>query len=203
MRRLGQAGKGRPCSDRDLRRWTATAAVPVSTRSSCSLERDQAGHIDGAASMAAGAGSDVGPVVHQLWPLVSILPPLGPVETAPACGRHHTRAVLSEWKLGHFADDAALLVTELMTNAMKASRRCGTPVCLRILADSEQLIIEVWDRSPDEPEPRRASYADEDGRGLSVIQSVSHQWGSYFSGGWKVVWSELRTSEQQPGRRPG
>jgi anti-sigma regulatory factor (Ser/Thr protein kinase) len=100
--------------------------------------------------------------------------------------------MLSEWRLGYLAADAALLVTELMTNAVQASKRSGTPVCLRLLADRDQVVIEVWDRNPGKPERRLASYEDEHGRGLSVIQALSYQWGCYFSGGWKVVWAELR-----------
>jgi anti-sigma regulatory factor (Ser/Thr protein kinase) len=128
------------------------------------------------------------------WPLVSSLPPLGPVETAPGCSRDHTRRVLSDWRLGHLASDAGLLVTELMTNAVNASRRDGTPVCLRLLADGGQLIIEVWDRSPARPELRQAGHWDEDGRGLCVVESLSHRWGWQYADGWKVVWCELLTT---------
>lgn len=128
------------------------------------------------------------------WPLVSSLPPLGPVETAPACGRHHARQVLADWDLGHLAGDVAVLVTELMTNAVNASRRDGTPVCLRLLADREQLIIEVGDRSPARPEPRQPGQWDEDGRGLCVVQALSRRWGWHHADGWKVVWSELLTT---------
>ena len=130
------------------------------------------------------------------WPLVSSLPPLGAVVTAPACARDHARQVLSDWQLGHLASDAALLVTELMTNAVNASRRDGTPVCLRLLADSQQLIIEVWDRSPAQPELREVACWDEDGRGLCVVRSLSRRWGWHYADGWKVVWCELLVAVQ-------
>jgi len=126
------------------------------------------------------------------WPLASSLPPLGPVDTAPACGRDHARAVLEEWQLGHLADDAALLVSELMTNAVQASQEDGTPVGLRLLADGGQLIIEVWDCAPGHPLRRRAGDRDEDGRGLRVVEALSHRTGCVLASGWKVVWCELR-----------
>jgi anti-sigma regulatory factor (Ser/Thr protein kinase) len=130
------------------------------------------------------------------WSLASSLPPLGPVETAPGCGRDHARQVLSDWKLGHLASDAALLVTELMTNAVTASRRDGTPICLRLLSNSGQLIIEVWDRSPSRPELRQAGCWEDHGRGLSIVEAVSHRWGWHHTDGWKVVWCELLTTAQ-------
>jgi len=102
--------------------------------------------------------------------------------------------VLSDWKLGHLASDAALLVTELMTNAVNASHCDWSPVCLRLLADAGQLIIEVWDRSPARPELRQRDWWDEDGRGLCVVQALSHRWGWHHADGWKVVWCELLTT---------
>jgi hypothetical protein len=128
------------------------------------------------------------------WPLASSLPPLGPVETAPACGRDHARAMLGEWRLGYLADDATLLVSELMTNAVKASRHEGTPIILRLLSDGDQLIIEVWDRNPARPQTRPADDGDEDGRGMQVVQALSHRTGCFLTGEWKVVWCELRAS---------
>jgi anti-sigma regulatory factor (Ser/Thr protein kinase) len=126
------------------------------------------------------------------WPRASTLP-LAALETAPGCGRGHARNLLREWGLSHFADDAALLVSELLTNAVAAGQ-AGDPVCLRLLADHDQLIIEAWDRAPGLPRPRQASDGDEGGRGLAVIEAVATRWGHQrASSGWKVIWAELRT----------
>src|SRR5215831_12776343 len=86
------------------------------------------------------------------WPQVSLLE-LRALPTAVACGRLHAKQVLWEWKLDHLANDAVTLVSELLTNAIQASR---TPqgaglVTLRLLANHQQLIIEVWDQSPENP----------------------------------------------------
>jgi anti-sigma regulatory factor (Ser/Thr protein kinase) len=100
--------------------------------------------------------------------------------------------VLREWQLGHLADDAGLLASEMLTNAVAASR---DPVCLRLLADREQLIVEVWDSAPDDPQPRVADYADEGGRGFAVIQAIAHRWGfQRVSDSRKLVWAELLTA---------
>jgi anti-sigma regulatory factor (Ser/Thr protein kinase) len=56
------------------------------------------------------------------WPQCSSLE-LAALPTVVPCGRLHTRQVLREWKLAHLADDAETLVSELLTNAVKALRR--------------------------------------------------------------------------------
>jgi anti-sigma regulatory factor (Ser/Thr protein kinase) len=101
--------------------------------------------------------------------------------------------VLHEWRLGHAAEDASILVSELLTNSVKASCHQGTPVRLRLLADRRQLIIEAWDRNPRPPQQRQADYADESGRGLNVVAAIAVRWGYYRSGQWKAVWAEMLT----------
>jgi anti-sigma regulatory factor (Ser/Thr protein kinase) len=121
---------------------------------------------------------------------------MAPLTTAVACGRLHARNVLHEWRLGCSAEDASILVSELLTNSVKASSHQGTPVRLRLLTDQRQLIIEAWDRNPSPPQQRQADYADESGRGLNVVAALAVRWGYYRSGRWKAVWAEMliRTS---------
>src|ERR1700752_2723959 len=78
-------------------------------------------------------GSGAGPALND-WPLVSDLE-LGPLPTAAGCARDHTRNVLAEWGLSQLASDAATLVSELLTNALRASWRLEEPlpVALRLL----------------------------------------------------------------------
>jgi hypothetical protein len=64
-------------------------------------------------------GSGVGTVPRR-WPLASGLE-LGAVPTAVGCGRDHARQVLREWGLSDLADDAEILVSELPTNALRAT----------------------------------------------------------------------------------
>jgi anti-sigma regulatory factor (Ser/Thr protein kinase) len=127
------------------------------------------------------------------WPLISQLE-LGPLATAIGCGRDHARLVLSEWGLGHLADDAVLLVSELLTNALKASWALTTPapIVLRLLANDRQLIIEAWDQWVEGFELRRGAPNAEHGRGLTVVDALSRRWGvGRISQDYKVVWCEL------------
>jgi anti-sigma regulatory factor (Ser/Thr protein kinase) len=102
--------------------------------------------------------------------------------------------VLHEWGLRDRADDAALVVSELVTNAADASAVLPErpPIAVRLLAREKLLRIEVWDCSPLDLEPRDAEADDECGRGLMVVAALSDRWGSRRTGYQrKVVWAEL------------
>jgi len=119
---------------------------------------------------------------------------LAPLPSAVPCTRLHTVAVLHEWRLSHLADDAALIVSELMTNAAEASAVLPDrpPITLRLLASEKSLIIEVWDHSPRDLEPCEADADAECGRGLTVVAALSDRWGWERTGHLhKVVWAEL------------
>jgi anti-sigma regulatory factor (Ser/Thr protein kinase) len=134
-------------------------------------------------------GSGAGVTVHR----TSFLE-LAPLPTAIPCARLHAIHVLHEWGLRALADDAALIVSELMTNAADASIVLldRPPIALRLLADGKLLLIEVWDQSPLDLEPRDADASDECGRGLAVVAALSARWGTKRTGyNRKVVWAEL------------
>ena len=119
---------------------------------------------------------------------------LAPLPTAVSCARLHAVHVLHEWGLRELADDAALIVSELMTNAADASAMLPErpPVVLRLTAGQSSVLIEVWDQSPLDLEPREADADDECGRGLAVVAALSTQWGSERTERRrKVVWAEL------------
>jgi anti-sigma regulatory factor (Ser/Thr protein kinase) len=102
--------------------------------------------------------------------------------------------VLHEWGLAHLADDAVLLVSEMVTNACDASVVLPDrpPVLLRLHAGSARLLIEVWDRSPDDPAPINAGADAEIGRGLTIIDAVAARWGvKRPASAVKAVWAEL------------
>ena len=127
------------------------------------------------------------------WPLRSYLE-LGALTSTVPCARLHARQIVWEWGFRHLAEDAEILVSELLTNAVKASSSpdgAGV-VVLRLLADRERLLIEVWDHNPDDPQPRQADAESESGRGFSVIEALSSRWGfRRLSYSVKVVWCEL------------
>jgi len=120
-----------------------------------------------------------------------------PLPTAVPCARLHAIHVLHEWGLRDLADDAQMIVSELITNAIDASRLLPErpPVSLRLLAGEKSLLIEVWDHSPLDLEPREADADDECGRGLTVVAALADRWGWERTGSHrKVVWAELDVS---------
>ena len=90
-----------------------------------------------------GAGAGAGAVFHRTSSLE-----LAPLPTAVSCARGHATNVLAEWGLAHLADDAALVLSELMTNALEASAVLPhrPPIALRLLASETSLVIEAWDQ---------------------------------------------------------
>jgi anti-sigma regulatory factor (Ser/Thr protein kinase) len=127
------------------------------------------------------------------WRLRSYLE-LGALPGAVPCARLHVRQVLWEWHLAPRADTVELLVSELVTNAVRA---CGdltagvAPVRLWLCSDRTRVVIQVWDGSAHMPVRRDADPETEDGRGLLLVDSLSSGWGSYRPEGssGKVVWA--------------
>lgn len=89
---------------------------------------------------------------------------------------------------GEPTDDAALIVSELVTNAV---RHAVPPVQLRLLASETALTIAVADGTRDPPRPA-APAPHESGRGLTIVQALSVAWRSepQLAGG-KVVYARL------------
>jgi hypothetical protein len=128
------------------------------------------------------------PAAFQDWPLVTKLE-LGPFSSAVPCARIHARLVLLEWNLGALADDAELIVSELTTNAIRATSH---PVALFLRSDRRALIIEVWDSLSDIPVPERHAIDAESGRGLQLVSILSSRWGAFRpETGGKVIWALL------------
>lgn len=128
------------------------------------------------------------------WPLRAVLD-LGALVTAPGCARAWTREILWEWRLTSLADTAELIVSELTTNSVLASRSPDQPpIRLILVSDHQQLVVLVRDFDPGVPVPRSASAEDESGRGLLLVQSLSGQFGWYRPEDGtpgKVVWAVL------------
>jgi Histidine kinase-like ATPase domain len=136
------------------------------------------------------------------WELRTFLE-LGALPTAVPCARLHARQLLWEWHLDALADTAELIVSELVTNAVRvsvgltSSRRSGCwvpgvpPVRLWLSSDRQRVLIRVWDGSDRHPSPQHPGPDAESGRGLLLVDSLSTEWGSYppeRSSG-KVVWA--------------
>jgi GAF domain-containing protein len=100
------------------------------------------------------------------------------------------RSVLAEpmkrWDLEDLIPTTELLVSELVTNAVKYSRG---DVTLR-LVNEKALVCEVLDNSGALPRLRQANSDDENGRGLQVVRQLSQRWGARRTTAGKVVWCE-------------
>lgn len=125
------------------------------------------------------------------WPLSSHLE-LGALPGAVACARLHARLVLWEWGLSSVSENAELLVSELVTNAVEASHSGQQipPVRLRLSSDRSRLLIQVEDTSRYPPSPASADDGER-GRGLLIVDAISTKWGwdtkNDHSG--KIVWA--------------
>jgi histidine kinase-like protein len=92
--------------------------------------------------------------------------------------------VLAEWDLKPLAETAELLVSELVTNAVRASaglpaRHLGLPtVQLWLSADHERVLIEVWDADERMPVCEQPDPSAEHGRGLFLVETLSENWGN-------------------------
>ncbi|MFF5185553.1 ATP-binding protein [Streptomyces sp. NPDC000345] len=153
----------------------------------------------------------------MLEPLRQGLPPLDPaaVSNAASCAlparleavreaRQFTRRTLGQWDVGDRLDDVCLVVSELVTNALRhgLSDTAVLPadpnpaVRLHLMRWTERLVCAVRDPSRDSPLPREEEdFSAESGRGLFLVDSFTDGWGWHpLSGslGGKVVWALFR-----------
>ena len=124
---------------------------------------------------------------------------LGSQPESVKTGRDFTRATLAEWDMPALADVAELVVSELVTNALRhgvpsacelAGEHC---VRLRLLAQAPFVMCMVTDPGADIPVLRQSGPTSESGRGLNVVECCSVRWGWHLlDDGGKVVWALLR-----------
>ncbi|WP_461063715.1 SpoIIE family protein phosphatase [Streptomyces pseudoechinosporeus] len=93
---------------------------------------------------------------------------------------------LTDWGLDEAAFAAELLLSELVTNAI---RHGAGPIQVRLLHD-RTLICEVSDTSISAPHLRRAATTDEGGRGLFLVAQLAQAWGTRYTPDGKVIWAE-------------
>lgn len=100
--------------------------------------------------------------------------------------RAWTTRQLTRWGLDDFLFSTELIVSELVTNAIRYGR---PPAELRLIRH-DVLVCEVTDSSPTQPRLRRAATTDEGGRGLFLVAQLAMRWGCRYSPGGKTIWAE-------------
>ncbi|MGW0700123.1 sodium/proline symporter PutP [Streptomyces sp. NPDC002867] len=102
----------------------------------------------------------------------------------------HARSVagrqLSAWGLDDLTFTTELIVSELVTNAIRHARG---PIVLRLIRD-RALICEVSDASSTSPRLRHARTTDEGGRGLLIVAQLARRWGTRYTKTGKIIWTE-------------
>jgi anti-sigma regulatory factor (Ser/Thr protein kinase) len=150
----------------------------------------------------------------MLEPLRQGLPPIDPaaVSSSASCAlparyeavrgaRKFTSRTLTQWELSERFDDVALVVSELVTNALRHGLPADTPrdqeppVRLHLMRWTSRLVCAVRDPSQDSPVASEAEDSAECGRGLLLVDSFSDSWGWHPLAGpltGKVVWALFR-----------
>ncbi|MFG5722012.1 SpoIIE family protein phosphatase [Streptomyces murinus] len=118
--------------------------------------------------------------------------PRDPAAVGPV--RAECAATLEAWGLGDVGYTAELILSELITNAVRYG---SPPIRVRLLHD-RGLICEVADGSSTAPHPRRAAATDEGGRGLFLVAQLASRWGTRYTARGKVIWAELSPQEDTP-----
>ena len=130
--------------------------------------------------------------------------------SAVGCSRWFVKQVGSAWNLPQErVDIGALLVSELVTNAVEHASVTGPPkvggpmdadlptIQIRMLELEYSFVIQVWDASPQPPRLLTPSAESERGRGLQLVAALSVRWGYHGAPtGGKVVWCEIAEDDE-------
>jgi anti-sigma regulatory factor (Ser/Thr protein kinase) len=136
------------------------------------------------------------PATASPWHHLETYLEIAALPTAPGCARGHVRSVAAEWGLAGLAEVAELLVSELVTNAVRASEHmraradmAAVPVVrLWLTSDGLCLLVHVWDDGAGIPARRNGAPDEECGRGLMLVEALGKEWGSYPKDVGKMVW---------------
>jgi CheY-like chemotaxis protein len=116
-----------------------------------------------------------------------------------AGARNALRSWCRDWGCTDVVDDAVVVVSELVTNAVL---HAGTGCELRARVSHDRLRIEVLDEGAGSPDPQLVSDEDEHGRGLILVSALSAAWGVEALDVGKIVWAELPFGAPGAGSEP-
>ncbi|WP_405475225.1 amino acid permease [Streptomyces sp. NBC_00009] len=112
---------------------------------------------------------------------------MAPDPAAVATIRSAVGKQLGDWGLDDVAFTTELIVSELVTNAIRYAG--GGPIQVRLIRD-RTLTCEVSDTGHTAPNLRHAASDDEGGRGLFIIAQMTHHWGTRYTSTGKTIWTE-------------
>jgi anti-sigma regulatory factor (Ser/Thr protein kinase) len=133
------------------------------------------------------------------WPLRSYLK-LRAQPASVCSARRHARTALREWQMDALTDPVELLVSEIVTNAVRASAEVAAQrqqdsraaeIRFWLTSDQRSVLIQVWDSGHLHPIVRDSGLDAEAGRGLLLVEALSARWGCYPRGrpDGKIVWA--------------
>ena len=114
-------------------------------------------------------------------------------ETSVRQARHLIRDPLKRWGLEDLQPVTELLVSELVTNAIRYAK--GGDIRLRLVKEPDTVVCEVHDTSPALPRVLQVDKDAENGRGLHVVAQLANRWGARRTHSGKVVWCEQTIPE--------
>ncbi|WP_461715677.1 ATP-binding protein, partial [Streptomyces sp. DSM 41036] len=100
--------------------------------------------------------------------------------------RELTTRQLADWGLEELSFTTELVVSELVTNAVRYG---GGPLRLRLIRD-RTLLCEVADTGHTSPHLRHSAEDDEGGRGLFIVAQLVQRWGTRYTPAGKTIWTE-------------
>jgi anti-sigma regulatory factor (Ser/Thr protein kinase) len=133
---------------------------------------------------------------------------LGALEGAVPSARAHVRQLLREWNYAELGEAAGVVVSELVTNAVRASAGLGPaigPIRIWLGSDTRCVLLAVADASPRFPVRLDLPPDAEGGRGLALVAAFSSRWGWHPTATArlvKVVWAEWRLPPSTPDPGP-
>ncbi|MEU1166615.1 ATP-binding SpoIIE family protein phosphatase [Streptomyces sp. NPDC005921] len=163
---------------REVLARTSASAAPQEVCDTLVRELLPPGHQDDVAVLVARM-TGLAPDSHVTWEIEA-------QDMMVGRARELTARQMAVWGLAEESFTTELIVSELLTNALRYG---GEPITLRLIRD-QGLICEVSDGSSTSPHVRRAQETDEGGRGLYLITRLSQNWGTRYGERGKTIWAE-------------
>ncbi|MFF4408862.1 PAS domain S-box protein [Streptoverticillium reticulum] len=180
-----------PATDIEQQISLLASELSCAFRSACGLEAAADRALAALLPGAAGHNDDITLLLVRLppAPLAWACTELPSEPCAAADGRRFLTVTLAAWDCSAALDDARLLTSEVLTNAIC---HATGPIQLRVRRGTDELTVEVTDRSPQPPQPRLAEVGDESGRGLLLVDALADSWGTRPVDRGKTIWFTLR-----------